>query len=225
MVLVKEMPSDERPREKAEKFGIECLSNVELLALLIRSGVEGVSSLEIASQVLKKSQGLTFLSRLNKQELCQIKGIKTTKAIVLMACFELAKRVTCCESLNHDVMENPTALVQWLKLELGNQQQENFLVVYLNVKNHIIGSKIVFKGTVDSSVVHPREIFKEAVLKSASRMIIVHNHPSTDVLPSQADIALTQKLIECGELMGIEVLDHLIVSNSSFLSFKAQGLL
>lgn len=225
LVLVKEMPHEERPREKAEKFGVGCLSNVELLAILIRSGVEGHSSIEIANQVLKKSQGLTYLSRLNRQDLCEVKGIKTTKAIVLLACFELAKRVSFCESLDHDVMENPTALVQWLKLELGNQQQEKFLVVYLNVKNHILGSKILFVGTVDSSIVHPREIFKEAVLKSASKMIIVHNHPSTDLLPSKADIVLTQKLIECGQLMGIEVLDHIIVSNSGFLSFKAKGFI
>lgn len=225
MVLVKEMPRDERPREKAEKFGVGCLSNGELLAILLRSGVDGVSSIEIANQILRKAQGLSYLSRLSKQELCEIKGIKNAKAWVLLACFEMGKRMTFCESLHHDVMENPTALVQWLKLQLGNEQQENFLVVYLNVKNHIIGSKIVFKGTVDSSIVHPREIFKEAVLKSASRLILVHNHPSTDLLPSKADITLTQKLIECGDLMGIEVLDHLIVSNHGFLSFKSKGLI
>lgn len=225
MGLVKEIPREERPREKAEKYGIKSLSNVELLAILIRSGFEGTSSLELAENVLKKSNGLTYLSRLSMHELFEIKGIKKAKALELLACFELAKRMTFCETTDHDVMDNPNALVQWLKLELGNELQENFLVVYLNVKNYVIGFDILFKGTVDSSIVHPREVFREAYLKSSSRIILVHNHPSTNLVPSQADIEITQKLVECGEVIGIEVLDHLIVSNHSYFSFKSKGLM
>lgn len=225
MGLVKEMPVEERPREKAELYGIKSLSNVELLAILIRSGYEGTSSLQIAENLIRKSNGLSFLSRLSLQDLFEIKGIKKVKALELLACFELSKRMAFCEAMNRDIMDNPNALIHWLRLELGNETQERFLVVYLNVKNHILSYDILFTGTVDSSLVHPREIFKEACLKSASRIILVHNHPSTDLKPSSADIELTKKLVDGSEVIGIEVLDHIIVSNQGFMSFRASGLL
>lgn len=223
--LVREIPVDERPREKAIKHGVNSLSNMELLAILIRTGYQGNSSLVIAENILKKSQGINTLSRLTSHELQEIKGIKAVKAVELLACFELSKRMAYGETLNKNVIENPESLIKWLNLELGNLVQENFLVVFLNVKNHILGYRILFKGTVDSSLVHPREIFKEALYYSSSRIMIVHNHPSSVLEPSVADIELTSQLCQCGEMMGIHILDHLIVSNTGFFSFKATGLL
>lgn len=223
--LVKEIPLDERPREKAIKHGVQSLSNIELLAVLIRTGYQGNSSLTIAESILKKSQGINTLSRLTCSELQQVKGIKTAKAVELLACFELSKRMAYGETLNKNIIENPESLIKWLNLELGNLVQENFLAVFLNVKNHILGYKILFKGTVDSSIVHPREVFKEALVYSSSRIMIVHNHPSRDLEPSIADIELTSQLCQCGEMMGIYILDHLIVSNTGYFSFKAKGLL
>ncbi len=225
MALVKEIPLEERPREKAQKYGIKSLSNTELLAILIRTGYEGSSSLCIAEALLKKANGLIDLPRLTMYDLSLIKGIKKVKALEILSCIELARRISYEETCKRDVITDPSKLLLWLKNEIGSELQENFLVVYLNVKNHIINYRILFKGTIDSSLVHPREIFKEAVIQSSSRILIVHNHPSSDLEPSMADIELTHQLVECGEMMGIPVMDHIIVSAQNYFSFKAKGLL
>ncbi|MEG0076370.1 RadC family protein [Anaerorhabdus sp.] len=225
MALVKEIPSEERPREKALKFGVKGLSNTELLALLIRTGYQGFSSLAVAEALIKKAGGLNGLSRLSKFDLIGVKGIKEVKALEIMSCIELARRMSYEEIEKKDVIKDPRKLIDWLRNEIGNELQENFLVVYLNVKNHIITYRILFKGTVDCSLVHPREIFKEALLHSSSKILLVHNHPSSDTEPSLADLEMTQQIVECGEMMGITVLDHIIVSGHNYLSFKAKGLL
>lgn len=222
---VKEIPFEERPREKGIIFGVEILSNRELLAILIRSGYHGVSSLDLASELLVKSNGISNLKKMNLNDLMKIKGIKKAKAIELLACFELAGRMTYEETRNIDVILKPNDLVRWLNLKIGNEFQENFIVIYLNVKNHIIDYSILFKGTLDSSVVHPREIFKEAVIKSSSSIIIAHNHPSGILTPSLADVELTNKLNEIGIMMNIRLQDHVIVNNNSYFSFREQSLL
>lgn len=225
MALVREIPFDERPREKAMSFGVKTLTNVELLAILIRNGYQGYSSLKIAEELLKKANGIGGLTKLSNHELTSIKGIKKIKALELVACIELARRISYEDVKKKDVIKDPSNLIEWLKNEIGSETQENFLVVYLNVKNHVITYRILFKGTLDCSLVHPREIFKEALLHSSSKILLVHNHPSSDIEPSIADIEMTQQIVECGDMMGIIVLDHIIVSNHSHLSFRAKGLL
>lgn len=224
-MIVAEIPKEERPREKANRYGIKVLSNVELLAILLRHGYRGNSSLSVAEDVLRKANGIGGLSQLTDQDLMSVKGIKTVKATEILACFELARRMSYEKGLNRDVVKDPSHLVKWLRQEIGILEQENFLVVFLNVKNHILNYKVIFKGTVDRSLVHPREIFKEALLVSASKLLLVHNHPSGDLTPSEADMELTIQLGQCAEMMGMKVLDHLIVSRAEWLSFKEIGLI
>ncbi len=224
-MIVAEIPQEERPREKAKKYGIQVLSNIELLAILLRHGYQGNSSLRIAENILKKTNGISGLARIGIKDLTSVKGVKDVKAIEILACFELAKRINHENTFQKDVIKEPRHLVEWLKNEIGNLTQENFLVVYLNVKNHILGHRILFKGTVDRSLVHPREVFKEALLFSSSKMMLVHNHPSGDLTPSEADLLLTNQLCDCAEMMGMAILDHLIVSGVDFFSFKGNGLI
>lgn len=219
------MPAAERPREKALRTGIESLSSRELLAVLLRSGVCGSSSLMIADQILMKAGGVSGLPAMTLKQLMAIKGINKVKSLEILACFELARRIALEKSLEQDIVENPEQLISWLKQEIGAKQQEHFLAVYLDAKNHILEYRILFKGTLDASLVHPREVFKEALLVSACRILVIHNHPSQDLTPSRADQRMTQRLKQAGELVGIELLDHLIVSSTDYFSFRAHGLL
>lgn len=219
------MPENQRPREKAQNEGVRSLSNRELLALLIRSGIAGCSSLMIADELLQKSGNLNTLMRLSLQDLRQIRGISHVKSLEIQVVLELGRRISLEQTRQMDVISNPENLVTWLKQEIGNLQQEHFLAIYLDVKNHILDHKILFKGTLDASIVHPREVFKEALAVSAARFLAVHNHPSGDLNPSGADLIITEKLQRGGKMLGIELLDHLIVSSSEFYSFRAHGLL
>ncbi|MFV0380195.1 MAG: RadC family protein [Anaerorhabdus sp.] len=224
-MIIRDLPECERPREKAKKYGVGVLSNAELIAILIRHGFSGHSSIDVALEILKKSKGISGLSKLTINDLKCVNGIKDVKATEILACFELAKRISFEQGLNKDVVKNPNDLINWLRKKIGNETQENFLAVYLNVRNHILGYRTLFKGTVDKSIVHPREVFKEALLLSSSKVMMVHNHPSGDLTPSNADIDLTDQMIDAAKLMGMEIIDHIIVSNEGYFSFKANGLI
>ncbi|MFI3284541.1 MAG: DNA repair protein RadC [Erysipelotrichaceae bacterium] len=217
--IVKEMPEMERPREKALKYGVSCLSNRELLAILIRNGYHQHSSLAIADDLLILSDGLSKLDILNYNELTKLKGIKKVKAIELLACFELAKRLSEHRSELKDSIQSPDDLYSWLIIKLKGLQQEHFYVIFLDTKNHIITYQLIFKGTVNTSIVHPREIFKEAINHCASKIIIVHNHPSGDLTPSQPDIEVTKVIKKIGKIMEIPLVDHIIISDCGYFSF------
>jgi DNA repair protein RadC len=214
---VQEMPLTQRPREKAIKLGVDQLHDRELLAIMIRHGYQGCSALQIADQLLMEF-GLDRLPSLSLKQITKIKGLKDIKAIELLACFELSKRIMANQVLSTDVVNNPQTLIDWLKRQVGFLQQEHFIVVFLNTKNHIITYKTLFIGSLDVSVAHPREIFKEAVACSAAKIIAVHNHPSGDVTPSEKDVSLTELLNKAGKMMGIPLIDHLIVSKHSYHS-------
>lgn len=214
---VQEMPLTQRPREKAIKLGVDQLHDRELLAIMIRHGYQGCSALQIADQLLMEF-GLDRLPSLSLKQITKIKGLKDIKAIELLACFELSKRIMAKQVLSTDVVSNPQTLIDWLKRQVGFLQQEHFIVVFLNTKNHIITYKTLFIGSLDVSVAHPREIFKEAVACSAAKIIAVHNHPSGDVTPSEKDVSLTDLLNKAGKMMGIPLIDHLIVSKHSYHS-------
>ena len=177
---VQEMPITQRPREKAIMLGVDKLHDRELLAIMIRHGYQGCSSLQIADQLLIEF-GLDRLPTLSLEQITKIKGLKQIKAIELLACFELSKRIMAKQVLGTDVVNNPQTLIDWLKRQVGFLQQEHFVVVFLNTKNHIITYKTLFIGSLDVSVAHPREIFKEAVACSAAKIIAVHNHPIDDI--------------------------------------------
>ena len=224
-MILSELPIDERPREKALKYGTSVLSNRELLAIILRSGHHNISSLELADNILIRSNGLKGIRQLSINELKTIKGIKDVKAIELLAIFELANRIIYQEILDKDVVSNPDSVVKWLRIEIGYLKQENFVVIFLDTKNQIIDYKIVFKGTLNASLVHAREIYKEAISKSASSIIVSHNHPSGDCTPSNADILVSDRLKEVGNLMEIKLVDHIIISENDSFSFAKNGLL
>lgn len=214
---VREMPIETRPREKALEYGLAALCDFELIAIILRSGYQGVSATSLAQQVLDKYP-LDKLSNISIADLIKIKGIKETKALELLVCFELSKRVSLYIGKREDVINNPMALLNFIKSEIGSLSNEQFLVVCLNTKNVIIKYKIMFIGTVDVTVVHPRDIFKFAIKNNATRIICAHNHPSGDVNPSKQDIEITKVIKETGDMVGIPLLDHIIVSNSEVYS-------
>lgn len=223
MSLIREVPPNERPREKALRYGIESLSNRELLALLLRTGIPGKSVFEVADELLDRANGIGGLAKLDQGDLCAVPGISTVKSLELQASIELSKRISYSEALEHDAIKEPETIVRWLKQTIGVKRQEHFLVIFLDNANHIISSRVLFVGTINSSIVSPREIIREALIQSAVRLVLVHNHPSGNLEPSREDIAITKKIMEAAKLVDIEVLDHLIVSHNQFLSMGERG--
>jgi DNA repair protein RadC len=220
---MKQIPKSERPREKALMHGIESLSNRELLALLIRSGTAKHSAFDIADDLLRN--GLGAFSRLSFSDLCEIEGISRVKALEILAWNQLSHRISYEKMQHKDVVSDPEALIQWCKMKLGASQQEHFLVVFLDSHNAVQGYKVLFTGTLNSSLVHPREVFREALNVSCSKILVVHNHPSGNLEPSAADLMVTESLVNSGKMMKIPVIDHLIVSGNDYFSFYEHGLM
>ncbi|MEF9920071.1 MAG: DNA repair protein RadC [Erysipelotrichaceae bacterium] len=225
MVKVKELNKDERPREKALLNGIESLSNRDLLAIIIRSGTQGSSAMQLADRILMMGNSLSNILSLDINSLTKIKGIKETKALQILSCFELSKRIAFDTCRQDEIQVNhPKVIVDWLNKQIGFSSQEHFIVVFLDNKNHIIAYKTLFIGSLNASVVHPREVYKEAIEKKAAKIMVAHNHPSGDPQPSENDIITTRCLKETGDIVGIPLLDHIIVGKNDYISF-AQKLL
>ncbi len=220
VVRIKELPELERPYEKLEYYGVENLSNEELLAILLKTGHKDISSKELSAMILSNLTSLSELKDITYEKLIMMKGIGRSKACTILASIELSKRIESAkiEIKNHKLVSSEM-VYQYYKLKIGNKKQEYFYVVYLDNAKNIIRDKLLFIGTINYSVVHPREVFKEAYLLSASAIICVHNHPSGNTFPSREDIEITKKLEEVGLLLGIKVLDHLIIGNESYYSF------
>lgn len=218
MTLITHLPKYEKPREKAFLFGVDHLSNVELLALVLRTGTKQHSALEVAYDLLIQCNGLAELSCANLMELIKVKGISKTKAIEIQAIFELMRRTLQEEIMNKDVFYNVESIIQWLRLEIGCCKVEKFLVLFLDIRHQLISYKIMSEGTIDHSVVYCREVLKEALLRSAASIILVHNHPSGNLIASYEDIEITKALKKNVESLGIQLMDHLIVSNHSAYS-------
>ena len=211
----------EKPREKLIEYGVQSLSNTELLACVLKTGTKQVPVLDLAQTLMDESKDLLGLSLLSYEQLIQLPGIKKAKAAEICAIGELSRRMVKAQSTNIDVVDQPQRLIDWLRHEIGALDQENFLVVFLNTKNHVIGHRILFKGGLDRSIVHPREIYKHACALSAARIIAVHNHPSGDTSPSQNDLKVTEVLEEAGMTMGIPLLDHIIISKTGYTSLRS----
>ena len=225
MSKICDIPQNEKPREKALRYGLRCLSSAELLAIILRSGPKGSNVLDTANELLKSSNGFAGLGRLSIYELCQIRGISKVKALEIMACFEISRRAFSEKVPESDAIQRPAALVRWLQSEIGLEMQEKFMAVYLDSHNRILSWNVLFTGTINESRVYPREIFREAIVSGAVNVILVHNHPSGDPVPSMQDIALTDKLVQAGKLMGVRVIDHLIVTRTGWLSMAGESLL
>lgn len=223
-VKIKELPLDERPYEKLIGYGAEKLTVDELLAILIKSGTNDYSAKELASMVLKEVSNIGDLNNINYKMLVGIKGIGMKKSCVILAAIELGKRINnYTSSIINKKLNSSQIVYDYYRKILSNKKQEHFYCVYLDNSKRIVFEKLLFIGTINYSIVHPREIFKEAYYYSASAIICVHNHPSNNIMPSKEDIKLTNNLIEVGRLLGINVVDHLIIGKDSYYSFLENG--
>jgi len=226
-----DLPLGDRPRERMLAQGEDQLSESELLALIVGSGAQGVSAIELSRQILDHFDSSLFrLSRASLDDLCEIHGIGLAKATSLRAVFSLARRLSAEEARESFTINNPESAAPFLSQLLAGKAQEEFHVLLLNTKNEIIRNVQISLGLLDRSHVHPREVFREAVKSGTSKIILAHNHPSGDPSPSRQDIECTRNLIEAGNILGIKVVDHIIIghklSNSSrqFISLRQEAL-
>lgn len=225
-VLIKDIPLNERPRERLINKGVEYLSNEDLLAILLKTGTKENSVKVLANNILKQLDDINNLKDINLEKLVKIKGIGKAKACELLAAIELGKRLNKkIDNLNQIKIYSSNSIYEYYQDKLKDKLQEYFYCVYLDTKNHIIKDKLLFIGTINESLIHPREIFKEAYLLSASSIICVHNHPSGNVNPSNNDIIMTKQLIEVGKILGIKVLDHIIIGKDNYYSFNDNNLI
>ncbi len=219
-IMIKDINEEERPRERLLKYGVNNLSNEELLSIIIKTGSKNSSVKTLARQVLTEINNIADLKDITINKLVNIKGIGKVKAIEIIASLELGKRVYYENTRDFSIkLNNSSKVYEYFKHYLYYEKQENFIAVYLDSKSKIISYKTLFKGTLNTSCVHPREIFKHAFLESAYSIIVLHNHPSGDVSPSEADIILTNSLFEIGKLISIPVVDHIIIGKNNYYSF------
>ncbi|GAA0862346.1 DNA repair protein RadC [Paraclostridium tenue] len=219
-LCVKEMALEERPREKMLTKGEKSLSNAELLAIILRTGTKKQSVLELANYIINKdSQGIRWLNDITIQELCEIDGIGISKAAQIKASLELGIRISSAKPIRYKVT-NPWDVYKYYMDSLRYLNKEIFKIILLNTKNEIICDIDISVGTLNMSVVHPREVFREAIKRSSNKIILMHNHPSGNVEPSNEDKNVTSRLVKCGELIGIEVIDHIIIGDGLYYSFK-----
>lgn len=217
---IKDLPVIERPRERLISYGPENISNEELLAIILKTGTKDKSVKELASEVLITINSLNNLDKININTFKNINGLGKVKTIELMASIELGKRIFLKNKIDiQNIYDNPKKIYLDNLYLFKRKKQEYFYCLYLDSKNHLIERKLLFMGTINRSIVHPREIFKEAYLSSASKIICMHNHPTGDISPSIEDIRLTKSLIEIGKLQGITLADHLIIGDDSYYSF------
>ncbi|MGO4546200.1 DNA repair protein RadC [Paenibacillus sp. 2TAB23] len=222
-MILRDVPHEERPRERMMKYGAEALSHTELLAILLRTGTQRQSAVHLAGTILKQCGSLRNLMDMSMEEMTSIRGIGPAKAIQLRAGMELGKRISRSQMGEAIIVRNPKDAADYVMEDLRYLKKEHFVCLFLNTKNHIIGRETLSVGTLNASLVHPREVFRAAISRSSASIICIHNHPSGDPTPSPEDIALTRRLAEAGQLVGIEVLDHLVIGDGRFVSLKEQG--
>ena len=225
-IKVIDMPEEERPIEKLLLNGPETLTNAELLAVILRTGTKGENIISLSTRVLSEFNGLDGLLEAGIDEITNIKGIKNIKASQIIAIGELVRRINMLSLIRESKnITSPNDIARLVMKEMVFLKQEVLKLIMLDTKNNVIGIKDVFKGSLNSSIVHPREIFKEALKKSSASIIICHNHPSGDPTPSKEDINITIRLKECGKIIGIDLLDHLIIGKNKYISLKQKGII
>ncbi|EGK14770.1 DNA repair protein RadC [Desmospora sp. 8437] len=224
-LMIRDVPAEDRPRERLSREGPASLSNAELVAILLRTGTASESVLQLANRVLSRTEGLKGLAGSTLNELVQIKGIGPAKGIQLLAGIELGRRVFRALPAERTQIRSPGDAADYVMDEMRHLSQEHFLCLFLNTKNRVIDKKCIFVGSLNSSVVHPREVFREAIRRSSAGVICVHNHPSGDPTPSREDIHVTERLVEAGQIVGIELLDHIIIGDHRYYSMKEKGII
>lgn len=218
------MTLEERPREKMILNGASSLSDAELLAIIIRSGTKKLNAIQLGQAIINKAENIRYIQDLTIEELQSINGIGQTKALQIKAALELSKRISSYKPSKYKI-KNPWDIYKYYMESLRYQYKEIFKVVLLNTKNEIITDVDISMGTLNSSLVHPREVFREAIRRSSNKIILLHNHPSGNCEPSKEDKSITSRLKDCGEIMGIEVIDHIIIGDGIYFSFKENMLI
>lgn len=222
---LKTLPKNELPRERLIALGSSMLSNEELLSIILRTGIKDLSVKEVSTNILASISSIQDLAHLSIEELSLIKGVGIVKAVTLLASLELGKRVYSSPIENNILLNNTLVVHDTFKSLFKSLLQEKFLVIYLNTKKELIGYDLLFIGTIDSTVFHPREVLKGAIKKSASAIIVMHNHPSGSVVPSNNDILSTKQLKNSCDLVGIPLIDHLITNGRDYYSFFDNGVI
>lgn len=222
---IKDLPASERPREKLEKHGVQSLSNAELIAVIIRTGYREDTALDVANKLLSMDKsGISFLSHAEIQELTSVRGVGLCKAAQIQAAIELGKRIST-NLVSRVKVDSPLVVAELLMEEMRYLKKEYFKTILLDTKNQIISIENISIGNLNTSIVHPREVFNIAIRKSANAVILVHNHPSGDPTPSGEDINITHRLIEAGDIIGIKVLDHIVIGDNKYISFKQRNII
>jgi len=225
---IKDLPKEERPRERMQRYGAQVLNDAELLAVLIRTGTPSESALVLAQRILKGNgakSGLSFVADSSIEELSEIRGIGLAKSVQIKAAVELGRRISSYARQNPTVINTPVDVKNLLMEEMRFLEKEHFKVILLNIKNHVISVEDISIGSLNSSIVHPREVFKPAIRRSSAAMILVHNHPSGDPTPSREDVEITRRLTEAGKILGIEVVDHVIIGDGIYISLREKGII
>lgn len=222
---IKDLPLSERPREKLISYGVEALSNAELLALIIKVGNQEETAVEVAQKILSRdNRGIAYLSDVSLEELMEVKGIGESKACQILATIEIGKRLNRVGPQDKVKVSSPIVLVNLLMDEMRYLCKEHFKIAILDTKNQILAIENISIGTLNASIVHPRDVFKISIKRNANSIILIHNHPSGDPNPSNEDISITNRLIDAGNLIGIKVLDHIIIGDNKYISFKEKNL-
>lgn len=222
-MMIRDVHIADRPRERLIRQGAASLSNQELIAILLRTGTKEESVLVLANRILSSFDKIQDLKDATIEEMMTVKGVGQAKAVQLLAAAELGKRLYRKHSEGRYVIRSPEDAAAYLMTDMSSLSQEHFVVLFLNVKNEVLHKQTIFIGSLNSSIVHPREIFREAVKRSAASIICAHNHPSGNPSPSPEDIEVTKRLTEAGSIMGIDLLDHVIIGDHRFISLKEKG--
>ncbi|HEX8996705.1 MAG TPA: DNA repair protein RadC [Ktedonobacterales bacterium] len=223
-LTVREMPSDERPRERLERYGAGSLQTSELLAILLRTGVQGENVVDLSQRLLRDFGGLAGLVAADLNELCHVHGLGLAKASQLKAALEIANRLAALGPEQRPQITQPGDVARLLMLEMAYLAQEQLRVICLDTKNHVIAQQSVYQGTINSSAVRAAEVFRPAITRACLSIVVVHNHPSGDPTPSPEDVRTTEQLRKAGELLDIELLDHIIIGRHQYVSLKERGL-
>ena len=222
---MKAIAPHDRPREKLDRLGAAGLGDNELLAIIVGHGSRQISALDVANLVLDAAAGVHGLTRVSRDELGRVKGVGAAKAAQILAAVELGRRTLSRTPGDRVQFDGPEDVAAYLMPQYGSRSVEHFGIVLLDTKHRVLRTRVLSVGTLDASLVHPREVFREATLGGAAAIVLFHNHPSGDPVPSGDDVALTTRLVRAGDLMGVDVIDHIIVADACYCSFKETGRL
>jgi DNA repair protein RadC len=221
---IKDLATKERPRERLARLGASALADAELIGILLRTGMKGRNAIELAQGMLRDLGGLSGLHTSTFAEIRACSGVGTAKAAQIKAAIELGRRLAVAEAGESPIVRSPQDAADLIQYEMGALEQEHFRVLLLDTRNHVIGQRDIYRGSLNASMIRIGEVFRDAVRANAAAIIVAHNHPSGDPNPSPEDVAVTRAIVQAGRLLDIEVLDHLVIGRNRFISLKAKGL-